>query len=156
MSIQFLETLARQFFMQDPALLRQYASTLAELTNSLQQASIESDRILKLIKEGSLKDFFDMKPVSGLTLLTVAAAIDDGTLQKVKETISAQNKLLADMRHSRPGGAREKRKKIRAIWALGKYKSRDLCAEKEHEALGMSFSAARKALIGTPRPENSG
>jgi hypothetical protein len=147
---QTIETLARQFFKQDPALLEQYARTLAELAISVQQASTEAERILKLIKEGSLKDFFYMKPVSGMTLLAVAAAIDDATLEKVKATISSRNKGIADARHSRPGGAREKHRAIRAIWASGNYKTRELCAEKEHDALGMSFSAARKALIGTP------
>lgn len=45
-----------------------------------------------------------------------------------------------------------KRKKIRDIWASKKYSSRDICAEQECAALGMSFSTARKALRGTPDP----
>ncbi|MCP3679415.1 MAG: hypothetical protein GY782_03755 [Gammaproteobacteria bacterium] len=53
----------------------------------------------------------------------------------------------ANARHNQPGGSREKQKKIRAIWATGKYTTRDICAEEECADLNMSFSAARKALI---------
>ncbi len=45
-----------------------------------------------------------------------------------------------------------KRAAIRDIWASGKYSSRDICAEQECAALGMSFSSARKALRRTPGP----
>ncbi|MGH6796530.1 MAG: hypothetical protein ACREDH_15345 [Methylocella sp.] len=55
-------------------------------------------------------------------------------------------KAAANARHSQPGGSRDKQRQIREIWATGKYSSRDLCAEEECAALGMSFSAARKAL----------
>lgn len=56
----------------------------------------------------------------------------------------------ANARHDQPGGSRDKQKQIREIWATGKYSSRDLCAEQECAAVGMSFSAARKALINKP------
>ena len=56
----------------------------------------------------------------------------------------------AAARHRRPGGSREKQERIRAIWASGKYTTRDRCAEEEYLALGMSFSTARKALKNTP------
>lgn len=61
----------------------------------------------------------------------------------------------ANIRHDKPGGSRDKQAKIRAIWASGKYDSRDLCAEQECAALQMSISAARRALIGTPDPERT-
>ena len=41
---------------------------------------------------------------------------------------------------------------IQKIWASGKYKSRDICAEQECAALKLSFSTARKALRNTPDP----
>lgn len=59
----------------------------------------------------------------------------------------------ANVRHQQKGGTRDKQQQIREIWATGKYSSRDICAEQEHEALGMSFSAASKALRNTPRPK---
>src|SRR5208337_2379443 len=55
-------------------------------------------------------------------------------------------KAAANARHNQPGGSRDKQRQIREIWATGKYSSRDLCAAEECAALGMSFSAARKAL----------
>jgi hypothetical protein len=55
-------------------------------------------------------------------------------------------KAAANTRHDRPGGSRDKQRQIREIWATRKYSSRDICAEEECAALGMSFSAARKAL----------
>lgn len=58
----------------------------------------------------------------------------------------------AEALHSRPGGNRDKQKQIRELWASGKYSSREICAEQECAALGMSFSSARKALRGTPQP----
>ncbi len=61
-------------------------------------------------------------------------------------------KKAADARHSKPGGSRDKAKKIRTIWASGKYTAREICAEQECAALEMSFSAARKALRKTPAP----
>lgn len=62
-------------------------------------------------------------------------------------------KAAADVRHSKPGGSREKQVQIREIWASGKYTTRDRCAEEECGALGMSFSAARRALENTPDPK---
>lgn len=56
----------------------------------------------------------------------------------------------ADALHNGPKGFRVKRKIIQEIWASGKYSSRDICAEQECAALGMSFSTARKALRRTP------
>lgn len=58
----------------------------------------------------------------------------------------------ANARHDKPGNSRDKQKRIREIWASGKYSSRDLCAEEEYDALGMSFAAARRALKNTPAP----
>lgn len=66
-----------------------------------------------------------------------------------------QAKAAADARHDRPGGSRDKQKRIREIWATGKYTSRDRCAEEECAALDMSYSAARKALRNTADPTSS-
>jgi hypothetical protein len=61
-------------------------------------------------------------------------------------------KAAANARHNQPGGSRDKQRQICEIWATGKYSSRDICAEQECAALGMSFSAARNALKNTPVP----
>ena len=67
----------------------------------------------------------------------------------------ATAKKAAESRHDRPGGTRDKREQIRAIWASGKYATREICAEEEHEALDTSYSTARKALYSTPEPIRS-
>lgn len=61
-------------------------------------------------------------------------------------------KKAANALHNKPGGSREKQQQIQEIWASGKYSSRDRCAEEEYAALGMSYSAARRALTNTPDP----
>lgn len=59
----------------------------------------------------------------------------------------------ADALHNKPGGSRELREKIRAVWASGKYSSREICAEEEWRDLGFgSVTTARKALRNTPDP----
>lgn len=70
----------------------------------------------------------------------------------LKEEASHRGKTAADALHDKPNGTREKREAIRAMWASGKYSSRDLCADEEWAALKMSRSTARKALIGQPDP----
>ncbi len=69
-------------------------------------------------------------------------------VRKIVRTDEARAR--AKKMHAKPGGSNEKRLAIQAIWASGKYSSRDVCAEQEADALGMSFSTARKALRGTP------
>lgn len=69
-----------------------------------------------------------------------------------KAVRAATARKAADALHDQPGGSREKRETIRTAWLSGKYRSRDICAEQECAALDMSFSTARKALIGTPEP----
>src|SRR5690606_20653636 len=69
-----------------------------------------------------------------------------------QDTIAAHVRHALEKRHSKPDGSRAKREAIRSIWATGKYSSRDICAEQECAALGMSFSAARKALRNTHDP----
>lgn len=70
----------------------------------------------------------------------------------IRASKSAERRKIADLRHDKPGGTREKRDAIRAAWASGKYTSRTFCAEQECAALGMSFDTARKALRNTPPP----
>ncbi|WP_374555420.1 hypothetical protein [Aquitalea pelogenes] len=52
----------------------------------------------------------------------------------------------ANARHSKSNGAKEKRAKMIAAWKSGKYTSKNICAEQECAALGMSYHAARRAL----------
>ena len=79
---------------------------------------------------------------------TASRLLEGFTMQK-----SIAAKKSADARHNQPGGTREKHEKIKALWATGKYKSRNDCAEKECAALAISYETARKALRNTPSPK---
>lgn len=65
---------------------------------------------------------------------------------------SESARRAANVRHEKAGGSREKRETLQSIWASGKYSSRDICAEQECAALGVSYSTARRALRNTPEP----
>ncbi|OIQ83193.1 hypothetical protein GALL_350160 [mine drainage metagenome] len=65
---------------------------------------------------------------------------------------TAESQLKAIVGHAKPGGSFDKGNRIRGIWASGRYTNRDECAEQECAYLGMSYSAARKALRNTPNP----
>jgi hypothetical protein len=134
---------------------RQFPSayqTARELALSLVGAAVSSalsmqqaKRISEMIHsehEGlsSIQDVLNMQPVNALTLAFLVS------LER-KRT----GKKAADTRHNRPDGSRENRAKIQAIWASGKYTTKDRCAIEECEGLGMSYDTARKALR-TPAP----
>lgn len=73
-------------------------------------------------------------------------------IEKLLNTEKAKKAVNA--RHDKPGGSRDKAAQIRAIWATGKYTTRDICAEEEYQSLGYkSFGAARRALQNTADPE---
>ncbi len=84
--------------------------------------------------------------------LNSSASYYDGMSDGRDRQQSAFGKKGAVTLDSRPGGSREKREKIRQIWATGKYLKKDVCAEQECAALDMSFSTARKALRNMPNP----
>jgi hypothetical protein len=68
-------------------------------------------------------------------------------------TRSRIGRLASDALHNKPKGSRANQALIRAAWASGKFTSRDVCAEQESASIGMSFSAARRALRNTPDPQ---
>lgn len=72
----------------------------------------------------------------------------EGLLLEIeKEEKSKIGRKAVNSRHNKPGGSREKRAQIRALWATGKYSTKDICAEEEYAGLGYkTFGAARKAL----------
>ena len=93
----------------------------------------------------------------GESVLHESPASLDGLGIGSPEWRSQNARKAANARHDRPGGSRDRQQQIRAIWATGKYTSRDRCAEEECVALDMSISTARKALINTvdPKPKPS-
>jgi hypothetical protein len=117
---------------------------------------LESDqaglRVLVLILEYKLeqkhKDFMDA--IQLIYRISSNTEQDQEALARKVRRFMAKH--AADVLHSKPGGSRDKKMQIRELWDSGKYTSRDRCAEEECAALGMSFSAARKALRRTPDP----
>ncbi|MDD2744834.1 MAG: hypothetical protein PHV02_21435 [Rhodocyclaceae bacterium] len=122
---------------------------------------------LQLIEKNKLIDDYDFQlgVLSG-KVKTSHIGLDDllqDLISTYKSTIAksfSKGLDLAKFAQGRKGGKAKdaktgndiKRAKIRALWATGKYTSRDICAEQECAALDMSFSTARKALRGTPEP----
>ncbi len=66
---------------------------------------------------------------------------------------SERGRAAANARHDLPGGARDLKEQMLNIWASGKYSTKNNCAEQECDALGLSFKAARNALINAPTPK---
>jgi len=69
--------------------------------------------------------------------------------EQLTKKLSEQGKKGADKKHERTNKAKQE---LIGIWATGRYKSRDECAEQECSHLNISLSTARKALINTPEP----
>ena len=102
------------------------------------------------IRETNLKEVLEISEFQKLVATTRRYLEGHGRGRATQKTVHGAT--AANARHAKPGGSREKQQKIRELWASGKYSSRDVCAEQECAALGMSFSTARRALRGTPDP----
>lgn len=114
---------------------------------SLAGKSLPLVQVLTLSADGLTADSGALvRAVEGSTQAP-AAGVGSESWRKQK------GKAAVDVRHDKPGGSRDKQRQIRELWASGKFSSRDRCAEEECGALGMSVSAARKALRNTPEPK---
>lgn len=128
------------------------------------------------LTQGSCPEHADFPPLeSGLFALSEVEAIESTDFDEDVRTLGPGAKAdeqkvpgvgslewrqetarkAANARHDKPGGSRDKQSQIREIWASGKYSTREICAEQECAALGMSFAACRKALRNTPEPSRS-
>jgi hypothetical protein len=133
-------------FPEEYKVARKLSSGIAHSFAVTVLSTRQAEKISEMIhSEGeglsSIQDVLNMQPVNALTLTHL-----------VKLERARNAKKGAETRHNKPGGSREKQAKIRAIWAEGNFTNRDRCAEEESGALGMSISAARKALRNTPEP----
>lgn len=95
-----------------------------------------------------LRDQLKKDAPAGLILQTAIAVV-----RELQVITSNKGKTDVMKRHAAPGGSHELANEIRKAWASGRYKSREQCARDEHDRIGMSFKAARTALIGTPNPK---
>ena len=119
---------------------------------ALAEAFQDSSKCEAILVERYRSQFFEWLADTAIRSTPTESEIDEMVKQKAKNMISQAAKENADKRHNRPGGSREKQAEIRAAWASGRYDNRDLCAEQECAAIGMSFSSARRALRNTPDP----
>ena len=145
---------ALQFDLAAPASLKVagHAIPLAEVVNfDGNQPKIDRAAILGMVDLPPVSEAADRVRKRGKKSTKTATQQFDAELGSPawrKQT--AQR--AANAKHDQPGGSREKQRQMRGIWASGKYSSRDVCAEQECAALGMSFAAARRALRNTPKP----
>jgi hypothetical protein len=176
MACWFLEQDIERFNPEDryitgKALIERWGKQAGIKAEAFIQAKIEELRLIDLHPiyggtRGTLSEDATLPPLgAGLFALAhveaveaedFGDAVDEGQLNPsvgTPEWRKRNAQAAADALHNKPGGSREKRDAIRAIWASGKYTSRDLCAEEECAALNMSFSAARNALKNQPKPE---
>ncbi len=126
-----------------------------EFSNKLNLADQRASQIFELFENGKITDFSLLPPINVFTLLAVVARTDDRTrsmAESIQQLFRSQAARHAANEKHEKNGNRAKQDAIRLAWASGNFKSRDVCAEQECAALGMSFSAARKALRNTPDP----
>lgn len=128
----------------------------------LRAQSLSQDDLIEILARSNilLRYLIDVETIEvGLVrreeiehFVELSGAYGDGCKDGLLHGKSLLARAAANALHSKPGGSRDKQAAIKKAWASGKYTSRDICAEQESAALGMSFSAARKALRGTPDP----
>lgn len=133
-------------------LARQMAQALeirmeeTDLVLSVLAEHFGTDVLSSIVRASSKINLDEYVAAQQETQTTVAAVLFDSFSMTAMNAVTTGARNSANARHSKPGGAREKQQKIREIWASGKYTAKDICAEQESAGLGMSFSAARKAL----------
>lgn len=91
----------------------------------------------------SLRDHLP-RNFSPTLLLAAAESVDE-------RLISARSRDAVNKRHDQKGGSRDKAARIRAEYATGRYPTKDKCAEQAGAKIGMSYTAAKKALRGTKK-----
>lgn len=99
-------------------------------------------------KEARLKDLHGkLARLESLMRIATAPTI-------VEDRYKTNAKKAANARYARPGGYREKKAELLQRWASGNFDTRDVCADQEHDALGVALSTARKWLRNAPSPNS--
>lgn len=111
-------------------------------------ALVDLERSVRSDRDPELRLLDLAKAASRLTRLAQMDQDQIDTREHRKSILAEMGRELANRKHSKPGASRDKRAQIQAIWRSGKFTTKDLCAEQEYQALGMSLSTARKALRG--------
>ncbi|MEW9623251.1 hypothetical protein [Rhodanobacter geophilus] len=109
--------------------------------------------LLKIVEilHAELRDHLKPGAPAGIILQVAVAVV------RAQQVIAGDKGKAAVMkRHAAPGGSHDLAGAVRAEWASGKYKSRDVCADQVHVKIGLSYKAARNALIGTQKATRRG
>lgn len=101
----------------------------------------------------SIQEYLDAHPLGALALLRLIRVERERGAGRLEKEAHKKMSSKGGKQRALNMGTDEKRRQIQEIWATGKFKTRDICALEECDALGMPFSSARKMLIGTPDPK---
>lgn len=94
---------------------------------------------------------------NAMTILGLYVLVRDSTLREAAIRQAIPNVMrssgAATKRHGTLEQQEERAQRLQAIWVEGGYRTREECAYKEYEKLGMTETAAKAALSGTPDPD---
>lgn len=117
----------------------------AELS-AIKQANPSLDELMRQVAE--LKVGAQMM-LEGLPDLYLLIEIGVKGWKAIEADKSETGRRGAEALHKENKGKREK---LHEVWASGRYRTRDSCAEREHKNLDVSFATARRWLRRTPEP----
>lgn len=85
-------------------------------------------------------------PVDALTLVCLCLFSRDNARWHRELSAAVSGLIGSQKRYNQKNGSRDRKQKFLEMWRLGKYKTKTLCAEKEHNNFGVSFNTAIKWL----------
>jgi len=94
----------------------------------------------------------DAMTILGLYILARDSTLREAAIRQGIPNIMRSSGAAA-ARHGTPELQEQLAQALRAIWAGGGYRTREECAYKEFEKLGVTETAAKAALSGTPDPD---
>ncbi len=99
-----LDYLRRISGLQKPENISRAAKEFLEVYGDMNKnAGEEAIRIKELLISGSLKDFTELPPINGFTVLILASILDDETSQKARELISLMASNAGKARAAKDG-----------------------------------------------------
>ncbi|ENG0235828.1 MULTISPECIES: hypothetical protein [Burkholderiaceae] len=84
--------------------------------------------------------------VDALTLVSLCLFSRDAARWHRELAAAVSGVIGSQKRYNQKNGSRDRKQKFLEMWRLGKYKTKTLCAEREHERFGVSFNTAIKWL----------
>ncbi|WP_157638645.1 hypothetical protein [Burkholderia ubonensis] len=90
----------------------------------------------------TLEDELESSPVDALTLVSLCLFGRDTARQHRELAAAVSGVIGSQKRYNQKNGSRDRKQKFLEMWRRGEYKTKTLCAEKEHERFGVSFNTA--------------